>query len=184
MVREKLPKATIITFWHIPWPNAEAFGACPWKAEILQGLLASTILGFHTRWQCTNFLATVERFIESGIDHENSSITHGGGQMLVRPYPISIEPVPAALARQQPIDICRQQVRRDLRLFEEIHLSVGVERLDYTKGIPGCLSYAPPRVERPLRLASGYGAKQVQTPGLQRSPARSHFIGRRNQCET
>ena len=136
MVREKLPKATIITFWHIPWPSAEAFGVCPWKAEILQGLLASTILGFHTPWQCTNFMATAERFTGSRIDYENFSVTQGGSKTLVKPYPISIEPAPAALTRQKPIDMCRQQVRRDLGLSEETHLSVGVERLDYTKGIP------------------------------------------------
>jgi trehalose 6-phosphate synthase len=136
MVREKLPKATIINFWHIPWPSAETFGMCPWKSEILQGLLASTILGFQTPWQCTNFLATAERFIASRVDHENSSVTRGGSKTLVRAYPISIEPAPAALARQKPIDVCRQMVRRDLGLSEETHLSVGVERLDYTKGIP------------------------------------------------
>ncbi len=136
MVREKLPKATIITFWHIPWPNAETFGVCPWKTEILEGLLASTILGFHTRWHCTNFLETIERFIESRIDHEHSSISHGGSNTLVRPYPISIEPAPAALARQKSVDICRDEVRRELGLTDETHLSVGVERLDYTKGIP------------------------------------------------
>ncbi len=98
--------------------------------------LASTILGFHTPWQCTNFMATAERFSESRIDHQNSSVMQGGSKTLVKPYPISIEPAPAALTRQKPIDICRQQVRRDPGLSEETHLSAGVERLDYTKGIP------------------------------------------------
>ena len=45
MIRERLPKATIITFWHIPWPNPESFGICPWREELLEGLLGSTILG-------------------------------------------------------------------------------------------------------------------------------------------
>ncbi len=136
MVREKLPKATIITFWHIPWPSAETFGMCPGKLEILQGLLASTILGFQTRWQCTNFLASAERFTDSRVDHEHPSVSHGSSKTLIRAYPISVEPAPEALVRQRPVEICRQMVRRDLGLSEDTHLSVGVERLDYTKGIP------------------------------------------------
>jgi trehalose 6-phosphate synthase len=54
LIRERLPKATIITFWHIPWPNAETFGICPWRQEIIDGLLGSTILGFHTQFHCNN----------------------------------------------------------------------------------------------------------------------------------
>jgi trehalose 6-phosphate synthase len=51
-INERLPKATIITFWHIPWPNPESFGICPWRKEVLEGLLGSTILGFHTQYHC------------------------------------------------------------------------------------------------------------------------------------
>lgn len=74
LVREKLPKATIISFWHIPWPNPEAFGICPWREEILRGLLGSSIMGFHTRFHCNNFLDTVDRFLEARIDNETSTI--------------------------------------------------------------------------------------------------------------
>jgi trehalose 6-phosphate synthase len=70
LVREKLPKATIISFWHIPWPNPEAFGICPWREEILHGLLGSSIMGFHTRFHCNNFVDTVDRFLEARIDKE------------------------------------------------------------------------------------------------------------------
>jgi hypothetical protein len=66
MIREKLPQATILTFWHIPWPNPESFGICPWRREILQGMLGSTILGFHTRFHCKNFIETVDRYLEAG----------------------------------------------------------------------------------------------------------------------
>ena len=65
LLRTALPAATIISFWHIPWPNPETFGICPWKKEILSGLMGSTILGFHTRFHCNNFIDTVDRFMES-----------------------------------------------------------------------------------------------------------------------
>ena len=77
MIREKLPQATILTFWHIPWPNPESFGICPWRREILQGMLGSTILGFHTRFHCKNFIETVDRYLEARIEHEHSIISCG-----------------------------------------------------------------------------------------------------------
>ncbi|CDK99785.1 trehalose-6-phosphate synthase [Magnetospirillum gryphiswaldense MSR-1 v2] len=135
MVREKLPEATIITFWHIPWPNAEVFSICPWKEEILSGLLGSSILGFHTQFHCLNFLETVDRFLECQIDREHSTVRAGDNTTLVRPYPISIEWPPAALAAQAPVDECRKSVRLKYGLAADALLAVGVERFDYTKGI-------------------------------------------------
>lgn len=134
-VREKLPDATIITFWHIPWPNAEAFGICPWKEQIVDGLLGSSVLGFHTQYHCNNFIDTVDRFVESRIDREHASITVGGHETYVRPYPISIEWPPAALAGQKPVSECRAAVRTRYGLPNDIRLGVGIERFDYTKGI-------------------------------------------------
>ncbi|MBF0375108.1 MAG: trehalose-6-phosphate synthase [Alphaproteobacteria bacterium] len=135
MVRERLPDATIITFWHIPWPNAEVFGICPWKDEILSGLLGSSILGFHTQFHCLNFLETVDRFLECQIDREHSTIRACSGTTLVRPYPISIEWPPTALAAQPSVEDCRDVVRRRFGLAPTTRLAVGVERFDYTKGI-------------------------------------------------
>ena len=78
MVRTRLPKATIVTFWHIPWPNSETFSICPWREEIIDGLLGSTILGFHTQFHCNNFLESADRFMESRIDREHASVTSRG----------------------------------------------------------------------------------------------------------
>lgn len=135
MIRERLPDATIVTFWHIPWPNAETFGICPWKEDIIAGLLGSSVLGFHTQFHCNNFIDTVDRFIESRIDRELASVTVSGHETFVRPYPISIEWPPAALAGQKPVAECRVSVRASLGLDEQIRIGVGVERFDYTKGI-------------------------------------------------
>lgn len=135
MVREALPDATIITFWHIPWPNSETFGIFPWKEEIIHGMLGSTIVGFHTQFHCNNFLETVDRFMESRIDREQESVTLKGHETFVRPYPISIDWPPAALKSQKDIATCRRNVRQRLGLALDSHIAVGIERFDYTKGV-------------------------------------------------
>ncbi|HEY2533825.1 MAG TPA: trehalose-6-phosphate synthase [Xanthobacteraceae bacterium] len=135
LLRAKLPNATIITFWHIPWPNPEIFGICPWKEEILAGLLGSSVIGFHTRFHCNNFLDTVDRFMEARTDRERSVISFGGLDTFVRPYPISIEWPPAAMKGQKPVPECRSIVRQRLGVEEDMCLGVGIERFDYTKGI-------------------------------------------------
>ena len=137
MIRKKLPKATIITFWHIPWPNAETFSIFPWREELLDGLLGSSILGFHTQFHCNNFFDAVDRFIESRIDRENSSIAFGGLETLIRPYPISIEWPPRAMIGQPSIEQCRANIRARFGLAEDVRIAVSVERFDYTKGILG-----------------------------------------------
>ena len=135
MVHERLPQATIITFWHIPWPNPEAFGILPWREEVLAGLLGSSIIGFHTQFHCNNFFDTVDRFLEARVDRETFSISHGGEPTEVRRYPISIEWPPSPLAKLPPVGECRTRVREQLGLGAEMLLGVGVDRLDYTKGI-------------------------------------------------
>jgi trehalose 6-phosphate synthase len=135
MVREVLPKATIITFWHIPWPNPESFGICPWREEILEGLLGSTILGFHTSFHCKNFMETVDRYLETRIEHEASTISYGGKLTQVEAYPISIAWPETVGAGQPSIAECRASVRNELGLPENQLLALGVDRLDYTKGI-------------------------------------------------
>ena len=135
MVREHLPNATILTFWHIPWPNSETFSICPWREEIMHGLLGSTILGFHTQFHCNNFLEATDRFVESRIDREQASVTVAGRETMIRPYPISIEWPPSALAGQAPVERCREAVKRRFGLAPAARIAVGIERFDYTKGI-------------------------------------------------
>ncbi len=135
MIRERLPKATIIAFWHIPWPNAETFSICPWKEEIIEGLLGSTIVGFHTRFHCNNFLESIDRFLESRIDRETQTVTLAGRETMVRPYPISIEWPPKALADTRGIDACRIEIRKQFQMSAGTRIVLGIERFDYTKGI-------------------------------------------------
>jgi trehalose 6-phosphate synthase len=135
MIRNKLPNAIIITFWHIPWPNPEAFGICPWREEILDGLLGSSIMGFHIRFHRNNFVDTVDRFLESRIDRESSSISFRGEISLVRSYPISIEWPPRLLSRLPPMPACEATVRARNNIDSRVLIGLGVDRLDYTKGI-------------------------------------------------
>ncbi len=107
LIRDKLPNATIITFWHIPWPNAESFGICPWRQEILEGLLGSSILGFHTRVHCNNFIDSIDRVLEARIDRNNSTVSYGGKLTAVNPYPISIEWPLRWIKSQRPVPECR-----------------------------------------------------------------------------
>lgn len=135
MIREKLPKATIITFWHIPWPNAESFGICPWREEILEGLLGSSILGFHTRFHCNNFLESADRYLECRIDRDISQISFQKSATAIRDYPISIEWPPRFMDKIPPIYECRNTVRNLNNLPIGIKIGIGVDRFDYTKGI-------------------------------------------------
>ncbi len=135
MLRQSLPRATIITFWHIPWPNPESFGICPWREEILRGMLGSTIVGFHTPFHCKNFLETVDRYLETRVNYASSTISHGGNLTLVEAYPISIQWPSPWQETQPPVARCREDIRRELNLGKDILLGLGVDRLDYTKGI-------------------------------------------------
>jgi trehalose 6-phosphate synthase len=135
LIRDKLPNATIITFWHIPWPNAESFGICPWRQEILEGLLGSSILGFHTRVHCNNFIDSIDRVLEARIDRNSSTVSYGGKLTAVNPYPISIEWPLRWIESQRPVPECRTLVRELYGLPPDRLVGIGVERLDYTKGI-------------------------------------------------
>lgn len=135
MVRDHMPHATIITFWHIPWPNPERYAICPWYQEILEGLLGSSILGFHTRFHCSNFISTVDRSLETKIDWDDSTISYGGKLTAVNHYPISIEWPSQAVVDRPSVQACRTHVRALNGLPHTHRVGVGIERLDYTKGI-------------------------------------------------
>jgi trehalose 6-phosphate synthase len=135
LLRPRLPKATLVMFWHIPWPNAETFGVCPWKQQLLLGLLQNDILGFHTRYHCQNFLATVDRFIECQIDHERMTVTLRGHTCQVAAYPISIEWPPRYEHDVPDAANCRARVRAHFGIGADVSLGLGVERWDFTKGI-------------------------------------------------
>jgi trehalose 6-phosphate synthase len=164
MLRERLPRATVITFWHIPWPNAERFGICPWRTEVLEGLLGSSIIGFHTQLHCNNFMDSVDRFLEARIDRDRNAVVQQGRSTLVRPYPISLEWPVRWLDDLPPAAECRSAVRQELGLAPDALLGVGVDRLDYTKGIEERLLAVERLLERFPRLRGRFTFAQIAAP--------------------
>ncbi|MDD5701012.1 MAG: trehalose-6-phosphate synthase, partial [Dehalococcoidales bacterium] len=134
----KNQNGNIITaqFWHIPWPNPEAFRICPWQDEILDGLLSNDLLGFHIRYHCNNFMDTINRSLEARVDFEKFEVVYKGHRTAVRPFPISVdfeEFSQEAQSQEVANEVAR--VRNKLGLRDEI-IGIGIERFDYTKGIP------------------------------------------------
>lgn len=136
LVKAKRPDARVAIFWHIPWPNSESFAICPWQRELVSGLLGADVVGFHIQSNCTNFLQTVDRSLESRIDWEHFTVNREGHRTLVKPFPISVafpEPSPLS-AEQDSTYLDRAALLRELGV-DALFLGVGVDRVDYTKGI-------------------------------------------------
>jgi trehalose 6-phosphate synthase len=136
MLKEANPRLIIAQFWHIPWPSRETMGVFPWTKELLQGMLGNDLLGFHLRSHCQNFLDTVDRSLESRVDMERFEITVGGKSTLVRPFPIGIDfEKHQELLHSPRTAMAVRRWQEDLQLDGEL-LGIGIDRLDYTKGIP------------------------------------------------
>src|SRR5215469_9740912 len=135
MIKQRRPDARVAIFWHIPWPNPEAFGICPWQRELVDGLLGADLIGFHIQSHCTNFLQTVDRIVESRIDWDHSSVQRLEHSTTVHSFPISVElaDLPAEAPRQTAYEE-RGALLKALGV-EAALMGVGVDRLDYTKGI-------------------------------------------------
>jgi trehalose 6-phosphate synthase len=164
LIRERLPRSTVIMFWHIPWPNSQHFGICPWRKELLEGMLGASILGFHTQFDCNNFLDSVDRFLEARIDREQNAVIQSGHTTLVRPYPISLE-WPVHWSKSAPsVAQCRQQVFEELKLRPDALLGVGVDRLDYTKGVEERMLAVERLLERVPALCGRFTFVQLAAP--------------------
>jgi trehalose-6-phosphate synthase len=134
LIKKQKPNAKIAIFWHIPWPNPESFGICPWQKEILRGMLGADLIGFHTQYHCNHFLETVNNSLESRVQWETFSVKIAGRNTLVKPFPISIE------FTLKDYDRATDTLPTPSKLLEEHginaeYLGIGVDRIDYTKGI-------------------------------------------------
>jgi len=164
LIRERLPRATVLMFWHIPWPNSERLGICPWRREILQGMLGSSIVGFQTQFHCNNFLDSVDRFLEARIDRAEHAVVQQGRATLVRPYPIALEWPVRWLKDLAPAEECRTSVLAELGLRRDALLGVGVDRLDYTKGIEERMLAVENLLERRPDLRGRFTFVQLAAP--------------------
>ena len=137
LVKEQRPDARVAIFWHIPWPNPEAFGICPWQRELLDGLLGADLVGFHVQSHCNNFLQTVDRALESRVNWERFSVERGGHLTQVRPFPISVAFAGTSESAEPQAGspyLDRGALLREHGV-EATFMGIGVERVDYTKGI-------------------------------------------------
>jgi len=130
LIKEERPDARVAIFWHIPWPNFEAFSICPWQEDLIRGMLGADLVSFHTQYYCNNFLETVDRAIEARIDWEHFSVIRGQHTTSVKPFPISVAPDFV----EDPPETSREALFDQLGISADF-LGVGVERVDYTKGL-------------------------------------------------
>jgi trehalose 6-phosphate synthase len=136
ILKESNSNLIVAQFWHIPWPSPEVFQTFPWKEELLEGLLGNDLLGFHLRYHCQNFLDTVDRTLEAKVDYERFEITRGGKVTVVRPFPISIDfDRHEATARSPSVEGEMDRWRHQLGPGIQA-LGIGIDRIDYTKGLP------------------------------------------------
>ena len=136
-IKQKRKDVICAQFWHIPWPNPEAFRICPVKKELLEGLLANDMLGFHVRYYGENFISTVEKEIEARIDKERTSVICHGHETMIRAFPISVD------FQKISEDVDSREIkersarfREEFSLSEDVKIILGLDRIDYTKGIP------------------------------------------------
>jgi trehalose-6-phosphate synthase len=136
LIKKERPDAKVALFWHIPWSNPESFGICPWRQEILMGMLGADLIGFHIQYFCNNFLDTIDRFLESQINWEEFSVRRGEHIAVIKPFPISVA-FDEGLGEKNPQDkaALRETILKEMDV-QARYIGVGVDRIDYTKGIP------------------------------------------------
>ncbi|MBI4005865.1 MAG: trehalose-6-phosphate synthase [Gammaproteobacteria bacterium] len=136
ILKSSRPDIRVGIFWHVPWPNPEAFRICPWRAEILRGMLGADLIGFHLQQYCNNFLDTVDRMVEARLDWDHFAVELKGHTSLIRPYPISVRSwAERHVASGGDLDLQISELKRQNKL-EVVQIAVGVDRIDYTKGMP------------------------------------------------
>ncbi len=169
LIKEKRPEARVAIFWHIPWPTPEAFDISPWRRELVDGLLGADLIGFHIQSHCNNFLHTVDRVVESRVDWEHFSVKRLDHLTLVQPFPISVDLAEVQQPESTPDSYTERSALLKALGVEATFMGVGVDRVDYTKGI----------LERFLaieRFLEKYPSYQGQFTFVQiGAPSRSHL---------
>jgi trehalose 6-phosphate synthase len=138
---------------------------------MLLHMLAADILGFHTRYHCQNFLASVDRYVECQIDYEQMTVTTARHVCHVAPYPISIEWPPAVLARVPDAASARARIRAEYGVPDQVKLGIGVERWDFTKGILERFQAVEALLDRNPRMRGRIVLLQVAAPSRSKLPA-------------
>jgi len=176
LIKKERPDARVAIFWHIPWPNPEAFGICPWQRELLQGLLGADLIGFHIQAHCDNFLETVNRALESRVEWEHFSVNRESHLTIVRPFPISVAPGEEDAADFRTANGQREMLFKELGV-QALYLGVGVDRVDYTKGILERFLAVERFLERYPRYQGKFAFVQIGAPSRTHIKRYHDFLG-------
>ena len=164
MVKDRMPHARVAIFWHIPWPNPESFSICPWQQELLDGLLGADLIGFHVQAHCNNFLSTVDRVLEARVDWEHFSVRRKDHWSSVLPFPISVEFLEATEPSAKSDEADDRSALMEELGIEASFLGVGVDRVDYTKGITERFQAVEAFLERHPRYRGKFTLIQIGAP--------------------
>jgi trehalose 6-phosphate synthase len=176
LLRERLrsrgpASANVGLFWHIPWPNPAAFGICPWPVELLRGLLGADVIGFHTQYDCNNFLETCNRLLEARVDSERFSVTMDGHETRVRAFPIGIDVPPVRALTEAE----RQSMKASYGITAPL-VAVGVDRLDYTKGLVERIDAVERFLEKHPTYVGRFSLAQLGSPSRTVIPAYQRLV--------
>jgi len=176
MIKDRMPHARVAIFWHIPWPNPEAFSICPWQRELLDGLLGADLIGFHVQAHCNNFLSTVDRVLEARVDWEHFSVKRKDHWSSVLPFPISVDLTDDAsdVSLEHSFEEERSSIIAELGI-DATFLGVGVDRVDYTKGIVERFQAVESFLERHPRYQGKFTFIQIGAPTRSTIPRYAEF---------
>jgi trehalose-6-phosphate synthase len=172
MLRERAgPKGPKVgLFWHIPWPNPEAFGICPWNEELLRGMLGADVIGFHTQSHCNNFLETCNRYLEARIDYEHFTVTMENHVTEIRAFPIGIDTSPVRFVSDGEKEALKARYG-----IKAQYVAVGVDRLDYTKGLLERVEGVERFLEKYPEYVGKFSLVQMGSPSRSQIPAYKHL---------
>ena len=171
LLRSRLASSTVIAFWHVPFPDPQVFRTCPWRRELLDGLLGADLLGFQTPNDVAHFLETVRSTLPAHVDRDENVVTFRGRETRVRAYPVGIEWDNPHVRSAATSSACRTRVARDLGLPARVQLGVGIDRLDYTKGIAEKFQTIERLLEHDAALRGRFVFVQVAEPSRECLPA-------------
>lgn len=173
MVRKSVPDSvTIAQFWHIPWPRPGVFEVCPDGEKLLEGLLGNDILGFHVPRYCETFIESVSQFLpEATVDRSNQVITYAGSETQLIATPMGID-AETHDHRARSLDGSEWQTLRErYDIPAGNRIGVGVDRLDYSKGIPERLAAIERLLECRPEWRGSFTFVQKATPSRTEIPA-------------
>jgi trehalose 6-phosphate synthase len=131
MIRAERPNATIGQFWHIPWPAMEVFRVLPWSRELLRGMLGCDLIGFHVEEYVDNFIESAAVLLDAEVD--GNVIRYDGHETRAEAHPIGIDV--ERFKRMAHDDAIRTKAQEFRERMGTDHIVIGIDRLDYTKGI-------------------------------------------------